>query len=144
MRKNVPILLVEDDLVDVKTVKRALKENKITNPLHVAGHGEQALAYLRHEGEYADPASSPTPGIIFLDLNMPVMNGIEFLKVIKADDELKKIPVVVMTTSHEESDRVESFGLGVAGYVIKPVDFIKFVEVVRVIDLYWTLNELPG
>lgn len=143
MRENVPILLVEDDLVDVKTVKRALKENKITNPLHVAGHGEDALAYLRHEGEFADPASSPRPGIIFLDLNMPVMNGVEFLKVIKADDNFKTIPVIVMTTSHEESDRVESFGLGVAGYVIKPVDFIKFVEVVRVIDLYWTLNELP-
>ena len=143
MRENVPILLVEDDLVDVKTVKRALQENRITNPLHVAGHGEEALDYLRHQGKYADVASSPRPGIIFLDLNMPVMNGIEFLKVIKADDELKRIPVLVMTTSHEESDRVESFGLGVAGYVIKPVDFIKFVEAVRVIDLYWTLSELP-
>ena len=143
MRENVPILLVEDDLVDVKTVKRALKENRITNPLHIAGHGEEALDYLRHQGQYADPASSPRPGIIFLDLNMPVMGGIEFLKVVKADDELKRIPVLVMTTSHEESDRVESFGLGVAGYVIKPVDFIKFVEAVRVIDLYWTLSELP-
>jgi len=143
MRENVPILLVEDDLVDVKTVKRALKENRITNPLHITGHGEEALEYLRHQGNFADPASSPRPGIIFLDLNMPVMNGIEFLKVIKADDDLKRIPVLVMTTSHEESDRVESFGLGVAGYIIKPVDFIKFVEAVRVIDLYWTLSELP-
>ena len=143
MRENIPILLVEDDLVDVKTVKRALKENKITNPLYVAGHGEEALAYLRREGEHADRSGSPKPGIILLDLNMPVMNGIEFLRVIKADDNLKRIPVIVMTTSHEESDRVESYGLGVAGYVIKPVDFPKFVEAVRVIDLYWTLNELP-
>lgn len=143
MKKNVPILLVEDDVVDVKTVRRALKENKIINPLHVAGHGEHALAYLRHEGEFSDPATSPRPGIILLDLNMPVMNGVEFLKVIKADDEFKTIPVIVMTTSHEESDRVQSFGLGVAGYIIKPVDFVKFVEAVRVIDLYWTLSELP-
>ncbi|MCK5515650.1 MAG: response regulator, partial [Desulfobulbaceae bacterium] len=83
------------------------------------------------------------PGIILLDLNMPKMNGIEFLRIAKSDDDLKKIPVVVLTTSKEEQDKVSSFNLGVAGYMIKPVDYLKFVEVVKTIDLYWTLSELP-
>ena len=83
------------------------------------------------------------PGIILLDLNMPKMNGVEFLKIAKKDDNLKKIPVVVLTTSKEEQDKVDSFNLGVAGYMVKPVDYRKFVEVVKTIDLYWTLSELP-
>ncbi len=135
MRPNTPILLVEDDEVDLMTVRRALTEIHITNPLQIAGNGEDALAILR------DPANK-RPGIILLDLNMPRMNGVEFLRIIKADAELKRIPVVVLTSSREEQDRVESFDLGVAGYMIKPVDYRQFVEVVRAIDLYWTLSEL--
>jgi CheY-like chemotaxis protein len=142
MKNNVPILLVEDDPVDVMTVRRAFKQNKITNSLYVASNGEEALAYLRHEGAYNDPESHQRPGIILLDLNMPIMNGIEFLKAVKADDDLRRIPVIVLTTSREEEDRVESFNLSVAGYIIKPVEFDKFVEGVRLIDLYWTLSEL--
>jgi DNA-binding response OmpR family regulator len=83
------------------------------------------------------------PCIILLDLNMPLMNGIEFLKEFKQDSDLKKIPVVVLTTSKEEEDKINSYNLGIAGYMIKPVDYIEFVEVVRTIDLYWTLSELP-
>jgi CheY-like chemotaxis protein len=142
MRYNVPILLIEDDQVDVMTVQRAFKKNKITNPLFVASNGEEALKFLRHEGEFANLEKSPRPGIMLLDLNMPVMNGIEFLKVVKGDEELRRIPVIVLTTSNADEDKVESFNLSVAGYIIKPVEFEKFVEAVKLIDLYWTLSEL--
>ncbi|MBN1761787.1 MAG: response regulator [Methanomicrobia archaeon] len=135
MRKDVLILLVEDDRVDAMTVKRALKDLKVTNPLVIVSNGEEALAFLRD-------AQNERPGIILLDLNMPKMNGIEFLKVAKQDAALKSIPVVVLTISQEEQDKIDSFNLGVAGYMIKPVDYKQFVEVVRTIDLYWTLSEL--
>ena len=142
MRNNISILLVEDDQVDVMTVKRAFEENNIANPLHITSNGEEALAYLRNEGGFIDPQRYPKPGIIILDLNMPVMNGIEFLKVVKADDDLRRIPVIILTTSSAEEDRVKCFDLNVAGYIVKPIDFNKFVEAVRLIDLYWTLSEL--
>ena len=137
MRSQKPILLVEDDRVDAMTVKRALKDINVTNRLDVVGNGEEALAFLRDE-------KNEKPCIILLDLNMPKMNGIEFLEIAKQDDGLKRIPVVVLTTSEEEQDRIESFQLSVAGYIIKPVDYRQFVEVIRVINLYWTLNELPA
>jgi CheY-like chemotaxis protein len=136
MRNKRPILLVEDDQVDAMTVKRALKEIKVTNPVKVAGNGEEALNFLNDD-------ENDQPNIILLDLNMPKMNGIEFLKVVKNDEDMRKIPVVVLTTSREDQDRVESFSLSVAGYMVKPVDYLKFVEVVKAIDLYWTLSELP-
>lgn len=130
------ILLIEDDLVDAMTVRRALKELKVTNPLSHVENGEEAIAHLR------DPKKD-RPCIILLDLNMPIMNGIEFLQAVKADDDLKRIPVVVLTTSEEQEDKVESFNLGVAGYMHKPVDYRQFVETIRSIDAYWTLSELP-
>lgn len=131
-----PILLVEDDQVDVMTVKRALKEVKVTNPVVNAENGEEALHYLR-DLRHAKPC------IILLDLNMPIMNGIEFLRVVKQDPLLKRIPVVVLTTSGEQQDKVSSFDLGVAGYMAKPVDYRQFVEVMRTIDAYWTISEVP-
>ncbi|NQT80080.1 MAG: response regulator [Candidatus Aminicenantes bacterium] len=136
MRSKRPILLVEDDKVDAMTVKRALDEIKVTNRLDIAGNGEEALSYLRD-------SENKKPCVILLDLNMPKMNGIEFLKVVKQDKTLRRIPVVVLTTSEEEQDRINSFDLGVAGYMIKPVDYQKFVEVIKTIDLYWTLSKLP-
>ena len=136
MRSSKPILLVEDDQVDAMTVKRALKEINITSKLDIVNDGEQALKFLKNP-------DNETPGIILLDLNMPRMNGIEFLKIAKKDETLKRIPVVVLTTSREDQDKVDSFNFGVAGYMIKPVDYQKFVEVVKTIDLYWTLSELP-
>ena len=132
-----PILLVEDDQVDVMTVKRALKEIHVTNPIVNLENGEEALRYLR------DP-DSIKPCIILLDLNMPIMNGIEFLQVAKHDAQLKRIPVVVLTTSDEQQDKVNSFDLGVAGYMAKPVDYLQFVEVMRSIDAYWTISEMPS
>jgi len=136
MRSSKPILLVEDDTVDTMTVKRALKELKVTNELICTTNGEEALEYLRDE-------SKKKPCVILLDLNMPKMTGIEFLKVAKADEALKNIPVIVLTTSEEEQDVIESFNLGVAGYIVKPADYKRFVEAVRAINLYWTLSKLP-
>jgi CheY-like chemotaxis protein len=132
-----PILLVEDDQIDTMTVKRALRELHVTNPVVHAENGEAALGYLN------DPAND-RPCLILLDLNMPVMGGIEFLRAVKSDDlHLKRIPVVVLTTSEEQRDKVESFDLGVAGYMRKPVDYQQFVETMRTIDAYWTVSELP-
>jgi len=137
MRHSKPILLVEDDEVDAMTVQRAFRDLKVANELVHRVNGEEALKYLRAE-------DSQMPSVILLDLNMPKMNGIEFLKISKEDEKLKKIPVVVLTTSQEEHDIVESFELSVAGYIVKPVDYKRFVEAIRAIDLYWTLSELPA
>jgi CheY-like chemotaxis protein len=136
MNPSFSILLIEDDLVDVMSVKRALRELNVSNALVVAGNGEEALARLR----LPDP---PLPGIILLDLNMPRMNGIDFMKILKADERLRRIPVVVLTTSKEEQDRLQSFNLGAAGYMIKPVDYPGFVEVVKTIQRYWDMSEMP-
>lgn len=136
MKTDETILLVEDDVVDAMTVKRALREINVTNHLVVKANGEEALAYLRD-------TKSPKPCIIILDLNMPKMNGLELLKALKEDEHLRRIPAVVLTTSKGEQDRFESFNLSVAGYMIKPVEYPQFVDVVRNINLYWTLSELP-
>ncbi len=137
MKSLRPILLVEDDSVDAMTVKRAFSELKVANELVRELNGEAALNYLKTHLDRK-------PCVILLDLNMPKMNGIEFLKVAKADDELRQIPVVVLTTSKDDRDKMESFKACVAGYIVKPVDYKKFVEAMRILNLYWTLSELPG
>lgn len=137
MKPHDSILLVEDDDIDVMTVRRALKDLGATHPLDCVTNGEEGLAFLR------DPVN-PRPGLILLDLNMPRMNGIEFLVEIKADPELKRIPVVVLTTSQEEIDRTNSFSQNVAGYMVKPVDYRQFVEIIRVIRDYWMSSEQTG
>ena len=137
MRISKPILLIEDDNVDVMTVERVFRDLKIANQLVSTSNGEQALEYLRTNG-------NKKPCVILLDLNMPKMNGTEFLKIVKTDESLKKIPVVVLTTSSQQQDVVESFDLGAAGYMVKSVDYGKFVETIRTINLYWTLSELPS
>jgi CheY-like chemotaxis protein len=136
MRNCKPVLLVEDDTIDAMTVQRAFRDLNVTNPLAHALNGEEALAYLEDD-------QNVRPCVILLDLNMPKMNGIEFLKIVKADTVLKRIPVVVLTTSNEERDILESFRSSVAGYIVKPVDYRKFVEAIQTIDLYWTISELP-
>jgi CheY-like chemotaxis protein len=133
---NKPILLIEDDQVDTMTVTRALKEIHVTNQLVHWENGEEALNYLR------DPTSDK-PCLILLDLNMPIMNGIEFLQAVKSDVRLRLIPIVVLTTSDEQQDKLSSFNWGVAGYMSKPVDYPKFVEVMRSINAYWTISEMP-
>lgn len=131
-----PILVVEDDEVDVMTIRRAFDEIAVANPVVNMEHGEAALAYL------GDPASE-RPCIILLDINMPVMNGIEFLHAIKSDELLRRVPVIVLTTSEEEHDKARSFSLGIAGYMVKPVEYRKFVDMMRSIDRYWTISEMP-
>ena len=130
-----PILLVEDDQVDVMTVKRALKELHVTNPVVNVENGEEALIYLRNAG-------NEKPCVILLDLNMPIMNGIEFLQVAKNDGLLKHIPVLALTTSEEPQDKASCFALGVADYIAKPVDYRQFVEIMRNIEGYWTNSEV--
>jgi CheY-like chemotaxis protein len=136
MRNFKPIMLVDDDDVDAIITQRAVNELKITNELVRRVDGEDALEYLRNE-------SNPRPCVILLDLNMPRMNGFEFLKVIKVDNILKKIPIVVLTTSDVDQNILDSFGLGVAGYIVKPVDYKQFVEAMKTINMYWTLSHLP-
>ena len=136
------ILLIEDDEVDVMTVKRAFKKGNIMNPLYVAGDGLEALAMLR--GEAGKPSLIPIDRrIILLDLNMPKMNGLEFLKALRSDSALGHIPVVVLTTSNEEKDRIQAYDLNVAGYILKPISFSAFVENMVTLNHYWTLCEMP-
>lgn len=136
------ILLVEDDHVDVMNVQRAFKKNNIKNPLHIANNGIDALDMLR--GTEGREKIIPTPRIILLDINMPKMNGIEFLRELRNDPRLKSISVIIMTTSNDEKDKFEAFNLNVAGYIVKPVSFEKFVSAVSVLNSFWTLCEMPA
>ncbi len=131
------ILLVEDDQVDVMNVRRAFEKNHIANPLYVASNGLDALEMLR---------SNLVPverRIILLDLNMPKMNGLEFLRELRADRVLQSTPVIVLTTSNDDRDKIEAYNFNVAGYLVKPVTFTNFVEVMGALNKYWTLVELP-
>ena len=139
--KMIHLLLVEDDEVDVMNVRRAFKKNNITNPLYVATNGVEALIMLRGNGEAA--VVPPQRRLVLLDLNMPKMNGIEFLRELRADPDLKPIPVIVLTTSNEDRDKVEAYNLNVAGYILKPVTFSSFVDAIATLNKYWTLSEIP-
>jgi CheY-like chemotaxis protein len=134
---NLPIniLLVEDDEVDVMNVKRAFKKNNIENPLFHAQNGIEALEILRNK------TIIPPPKIILLDINMPKMNGIEFLKEIRKDEELKSLTVFIMTTSNEDSDKFEAYNLNVAGYIVKPLSFEKFSIAIKNLSDYWSIIE---
>lgn len=136
------ILLVEDDEVDVMNVKRAFKKYKITNPLYVAGNGIEALAMLSSP-DGKPPKVPENRRLILLDLNMPKMNGLEFLHAIREQDNLKRTPVIVLTTSDEDKDRIEAYNLNVAGYILKPVTFTNFAEVMVALNKYWALCEMP-
>jgi CheY-like chemotaxis protein len=137
----IDVLLVEDDQGDVLMTQEAFAHHKIRNELHVATDGEQALRFLHREGEYEH---APRPGLILLDLNLPRRDGREVLAEIKADPELRTIPVVVLTTSEAEEDILRSYSLHANAYVSKPVDFDRFVEVIRRIDDFFvTVVKLP-
>ena len=131
------ILLVEDDEVDVMNVRRAFQKNHIANPLFVATNGVEALEVLRG-GKVPRERR-----MVLLDLNMPQMNGIEFLRELRRDPELRPTPVVVLTTSNDDRDRIEAYDLNVAGYLLKPVTFSNFCEVMATLNKYWALVELP-
>ncbi len=134
------ILLVEDDEVDIMNIQRAFVKNKITNPLYIARNGLEAIEMLNTEGVNK---ISPIPRIILLDLNMPKMGGIEFLKEIRQRPILKSVTVFVMTTSNEESDKIEAYNLNIAGYILKPLAFESFVATISKLNHYWKLSEQP-
>jgi CheY-like chemotaxis protein len=135
IKKLVNILLVEDDEVDVMNVKRAFSKNNIKNDLYVAGNGVEALDMLR-------TVINPLPKIIILDINMPKMNGIEFLEELRSDENLKNILVFVMTTSNQDGDKIDAYNLNVAGYILKPLSFDKFVTSVGTLKDFWALCEM--
>jgi len=130
----VDVLLVEDDPGDILMTREAFEQYKIRNVLHVVTDGEQALQYLRRTGDYAD---APRPGLILLDLNLPRLDGLEVLAELKADPVLKVIPVVILTTSQAQQDVLRSYALHANAYVSKPVDFERFVDVIRQIDNFF-------
>lgn len=135
--RPINLLLVDDDEVDVLNVRRALERGRITNDIWVAGDGIEGLAMLRG-GEMPRERR-----IVLLDINMPRMNGIEMLRELRADSDLQVTPVVMLTTSNDDRDRIESYRLNVAGYLLKPVTFVSFVETMTALNRYWTLVELP-
>ncbi|NJL49039.1 MAG: response regulator [Leptolyngbyaceae cyanobacterium SM2_5_2] len=136
------VLLVEDDEVDIMNVQRAFQRHNITNPLYVAHNGLDALKMLRGDGEHA-PTIPSHRRMILLDINMPKMNGIEFLQELRQDDTLKSTPVVVLTTSGADQDRLNAYRFNVAGYILKPVTFSTFSEVIAALNQYWALCEIP-
>jgi CheY-like chemotaxis protein len=138
--KLLHILLVDDDEVDVMNVQRSFKKNNIINPLYIAHNGLEALDLLRGDGVAAIPGPRR---LILLDLNMPKMSGLEFLRAIREDPALRSLTVVVLTTSDDERDRIEAYNLNVAGYILKPVTFTAFVEAMATLNKYWTINEFP-
>jgi CheY-like chemotaxis protein len=138
----IQILLVEDDPGDVLMTREAFEDNRVANKLHVVSDGAEAMEFLRKEGEHAE---APTPDLVLLDLNLPRMDGREVLAAVKADDALRQIPIVVLTTSESEEDVLRSYALHANAYVTKPVDFDRFIEVVRKIDDFFvSVVRLPG
>jgi CheY-like chemotaxis protein len=131
------VLLVEDDVVDVMNVRRAFQKAKIDDPLELAGDGVEALEILRRS------AARLKRRLVLLDLNLPRMNGIEFLRELRADPALRQLPVVVLTTSADEQDKVDAFALNVAGYLVKPITIANFVELMSAVSRYWALGEMP-
>jgi len=136
VKTSKPILLLEDDIIDIKTIQRTFKENNIKNRLEICNNGEEALSHLRD-------VNKELPCLILLDLNMPRMNGLEFLSIIKKDVDYKKIPVVILTTSQDHYDKSKSFELGVAGYMVKTVNYDDFSNIIKNINRYWTRSEFP-
>ena len=135
--RKLNVLLVDDDELDVMNVQRAFRKNNIQNPVFVAHDGVEGLERLR------DGTVPSDRRIVLLDLNMPRMNGIEFLRELRGDPVLRTTTVVVLTTSAEDRDRVEAYDLNVAGYIIKPVTLVAFVEIMATLNKYWSVNELP-
>jgi len=143
MSNPIEILLVEDNPHDVELTLHAFKEHHLANEMHVVRDGAEALEFIFRTGAYADRRPEDHPRVILLDLKLPKVDGLEVLRQIKADLKTRAIPVVVLTSSSEERDIVESYELGVNSYIVKPVDFERFAEAVRTLGLYWLLLNQP-
>jgi CheY-like chemotaxis protein len=143
-RRSITILAAEDDADDRMLLKDAFDENKLANDLRFVENGEELLQYLNKQGAFAPPAHAPYPGLILLDLNMPRMDGREVLHLIKNDQQHRRVPVVVLTTSKAEEDILRSYNLGVSSFITKPVTFKGLIKVVQVLSQYWIeIVELP-
>ena len=139
-----PILMADDDRDDCMLTARALKKGRVLNPFVTVDDGEKLLDYLFRRGEYSNPEDSPRPVLILLDLNMPKMKGLDALDIIKADPDLRKIPIVVLTTSNQEEDILQSYDKLISGYIVKPVTLDGLIEAMTVLGHYWfNLVELP-
>ncbi len=143
MRNGSPLMIVEDNETDIMCMKRAFEKNGVSKPIITAANGEEALAYLNGETVLQDSSGIRIPNLILLDLNMPIMNGFEFLAVVKADERFRSIPVIVLTSSTSKVDMNDSYKNCVAGYIEKPLDPEEYSEIIKVLDLYWSLNHLP-
>jgi two-component system response regulator len=139
MKGGTDILLVEDNVADVELTQRAFKKNRLTNNIHVARDGVEALEFL-----FADEGQARELSVVLLDLKMPRMDGLEVLRRMRDDSRTRNVPVVMMTSSSQESDLVASYDLGANSYIVKPVDFEKFTEAVRLIGTYWLLLNKPA
>jgi CheY-like chemotaxis protein len=138
------VLMAEDDEHDLVATKRAWKKHHIANPLYIVNDGEECLDFLHRRGKYSEPETAPRPGILLLDIKMPKMDGLTVLGHIREAEELRRLPVVILTTSKADEDRLRGYDLGVNAYIVKPVGFENFSEAVRTINLFWQLVELPG
>ena len=138
------VLLAEDDEHDIVATKRAWKKHHIANPLYIVNDGEECLDFLHQRGKYSEPGVAPWADILLLDIRMPRMDGLAVLKHIREDEQLRRLPVIILTISKAEQDRLTSYDLGVNAYIVKPVGFDNFSEAVRTISLFWQLVELPG
>lgn len=143
MRSDHQILVVDDDRVDTEMILRAFAQNRLVDEIQCVRTGLEALECLRGQGEFERLGGEPLPSLILLDLNMPQMNGLELLAELKADPQLRRIPVVILTTSNDELEIERCYSLGAAGCIVKPVEFAACVEAVRRIALYWALCEAP-
>jgi len=142
-RKPFVVLMAEDDEHDIVAVKRAWKKRSINNPLYIVNNGEECLDYLHRRGKYSDPGVAPRPGIVLLDIKMPRMDGLAVLDYIRKSDEFNRLPVIILTTSKDEQDRLKSYDLRANAYIIKPIGFDNFSEAVNTINLFWELVQLP-
>jgi CheY-like chemotaxis protein len=140
---HVRILLVEDNDANTKLILRAFREDRLSNPVYCVRDGEEALDYLFRNGKYTDPAASPRPDLVLLDLKLPKIDGIEVLRRIKADKNLRSVPVVVLTSSLADQDLAETYALGANSYLNKPIDFEKFHKMVQDLDFYWSVWNKP-
>lgn len=138
------VLMAEDDEHDILATERAWEKHHVANPLRIVKDGESCLDYLYQRGRYSEAGSAPRPGILLLDIKMPRLDGFGVLRRIKEDQSLRRLPVVVLTTSKAEEDRLRSYDLGANAFIVKPVGFENFSAAMRMINLFWQLVELPG
>ncbi|MGA7878400.1 MAG: response regulator [Desulfoferrobacter sp.] len=137
------VLMAEDDEHDIVATKRAWKKNNILNPLYIVRDGEECLDYLYRRGEYSEPGSAPAPKILLLDIKMPKLDGMAVLKHIRESEDFSRLPVIVLTSSKDEEDRLKSYNLGANAYIVKPVGFDNFSRAVNAINIFWELVEVP-